>query len=38
MEGVASFFDKTTKEANTKIDHTEGLLKQRLRKNEYNNI
>ena len=29
MEDVVSFFDKTTKEANTKIDHTEGLLKQR---------
>ena len=38
MEGVVSFFDKTIKEKNTKIETTKGILKRQLEtveKNEY---
>ena len=35
MEDVLSFCDKTIKETNTKINQTEGILKQQLGKNEY---
>ena len=38
MEDVVSFCDKTIKETNIKIDPTEGILKQQLRKNEYGKI
>ena len=35
MEDVVSFCDKTIKETNIKVDQTEGILKQQLVKNEY---
>ena len=38
MEDVVSFSDKTIKETNIKIDPTEEILKQQLRKNEYGKI
>ena len=38
MEDVVSFCDRTIKETNIKIDPTEGILKQQLRKNEYGKI
>ena len=38
MEDVLSFCDKTIKETNTKINQTEGILKQQLGKNEYEEI
>ena len=33
MEDVVSFYDKTIKETNTKINQTEGILKQQKRMN-----
>ena len=38
MEDVVSFCEKTIKETNIKIDQTEGILKQQLGKNEYEEI
>ena len=38
MEDIVSFCDKTIKETNIKIDQTQGILKQQLRKNEYDEI
>ena len=38
MEDVVSFCNKTIKETNIKIDQTQGILKQQLRKNEYDEI
>ena len=38
MEDVVSFCDKKIKEINTKIDQTEGILKQQIGKNEYEEI
>ena len=35
MGDVVSFCDKTIKETNIKVDQTEGILKQQLVKNEY---
>ena len=38
MEDVVSFRDKTIKETNTKMDQTEGILKQQLGKSECEDI
>ena len=38
MEDVVSFCDKTIKEINTKINQTEGILKQQLGNNVYEEI
>ena len=38
VEDAVSFCNKTIKETNINIDQTEGIIKQQLRKNEYEEI